>query len=187
MQWAPIPWLPPEQQDALGQHPCFFTQHSGVSDARVLLSEDIAYGATITVASRAISANFFMFKSSADILNSETCVGKDFAIFAPPPLWLRKTAQNVPWDRSAEAQAGRKFLLRRDLAIERVAEEQAGNMLAELAVALPLGFVEELFRRGLLGKRGMFGVVPADVHRLRANQRGLDVQEQGFPHRIVAV
>jgi hypothetical protein len=35
MQWAPIPWLPPEQQDALGQHPCFFTQHSGVSEARV--------------------------------------------------------------------------------------------------------------------------------------------------------
>jgi hypothetical protein len=60
MQCAPIPWLPPEQHDALGQHPCFFTQHSGVSDARVPLAEDIAYGATITVASRAISANFFM-------------------------------------------------------------------------------------------------------------------------------
>jgi hypothetical protein len=60
MQCAPMPWLPPEQHDALGQHPCFFTQHSGVSDARVPLAEDIAYGATITVASRAISANFFM-------------------------------------------------------------------------------------------------------------------------------
>ena len=60
MQWGPMPWLPPEQHDALGQHPCFFTQHSGVSDARVLLAEDIAYGATITVARIAISANFFM-------------------------------------------------------------------------------------------------------------------------------
>ena len=60
MQCAPMPWLPPLQHDALGQHPCFFTQHSGVSDARVPLAEDIAYGATITVASRAISANFFM-------------------------------------------------------------------------------------------------------------------------------
>ena len=33
MQWAPMLWLPPLQHDALGQHPCFFTQHSGVSDA----------------------------------------------------------------------------------------------------------------------------------------------------------
>jgi hypothetical protein len=57
-----MPWLPPLQHDALGQHPCFFTQHSGVSDARVPVVEDIAYGATVTVASRAISANFFMMK-----------------------------------------------------------------------------------------------------------------------------
>ena len=42
MQWAPMLWLPPLQHDALGQHPCFLTQHSGVSDARVLLSEEIA-------------------------------------------------------------------------------------------------------------------------------------------------
>ena len=60
MQWAPMLWLPPEQHDALGQHPCFFAQHSGVSDARVPVPEDIAYGATITVARIAISANFFM-------------------------------------------------------------------------------------------------------------------------------
>jgi hypothetical protein len=63
MQWAPMLWLPPLQHDALGQHPCFFAQHSGVSDARVPL-EDIAYGATITVARIAISANFFMMKVS---------------------------------------------------------------------------------------------------------------------------
>jgi len=62
MQWAPMPWLPPEQHDALGQHDCFFVQHSGVSDARVPLAEDIAYGAAITVARIAISANFFMIK-----------------------------------------------------------------------------------------------------------------------------
>src|SRR5208283_1778765 len=54
--------LPPLQHDAPGQHPCFFTQHSGVSDTRVL-ADDIAYGETITVASKAISANFFMMKS----------------------------------------------------------------------------------------------------------------------------
>jgi hypothetical protein len=53
-------WLPPEQHDALGQHPCFFTQHSGVSDARVPVAEVIANGATITVARIAISANFLM-------------------------------------------------------------------------------------------------------------------------------
>jgi len=58
MQRAPMPWLPPLQQDALGQHPCFFTQHSGVSDARVPLPAFIAIGATITVARIAISANF---------------------------------------------------------------------------------------------------------------------------------
>jgi len=57
-----MPWLPPVQQDALGQHPCFFTQHSGVSDARVPIVEVIANGVTITVASAAISANFFMMK-----------------------------------------------------------------------------------------------------------------------------
>ena len=61
MQWAPMPWLPPLQHDALGQHPCFFTQHSGASDTRVAF-EDIAYGATITVARIAISASFFMMK-----------------------------------------------------------------------------------------------------------------------------
>jgi hypothetical protein len=55
-------WLPPVQQEALGQHPCFFTQHSGVSDIRVPLSEVIANGVAITVASTAISANFFMMK-----------------------------------------------------------------------------------------------------------------------------
>ena len=55
-------WLPPVQHDALGQHPCFFTQHSGVSDAHVPESEFIANGVTITVASIAISANFFMMK-----------------------------------------------------------------------------------------------------------------------------
>src|SRR5258708_12037069 len=62
MQWAPMPWLPPEQQDALGQHPCFFTQHSGVSDAPVPLAQLIANGVTITVARIAIRANFLMMK-----------------------------------------------------------------------------------------------------------------------------
>ena len=62
MQCAPMPWLPPLQHDEPGQHPCFFTQHSGVSDTRVLLAEFIAYGATIIVASIAISANFFMMR-----------------------------------------------------------------------------------------------------------------------------
>jgi hypothetical protein len=62
MQRAPMPWLPPEQHDALGQHPCFFWQHSGVSEARVPLAEVIAYGATITVARIAMSANFFMIR-----------------------------------------------------------------------------------------------------------------------------
>ena len=62
MQCAPMPWLGPGQHDAPGQHPCFFTQHSGVSDARVPLADEIAYGATIMVASKAISANFFMMK-----------------------------------------------------------------------------------------------------------------------------
>ncbi len=28
-----------EQHDALGQHPCFFTQHSGVSEAREPLAD----------------------------------------------------------------------------------------------------------------------------------------------------
>jgi hypothetical protein len=60
MQWAPMLCWPPEQHDALGQHPCFFTQHSGVSDARVPVAEVIANGATITVARIAISANFLM-------------------------------------------------------------------------------------------------------------------------------
>jgi hypothetical protein len=62
MQWAPILWLPPEQQEALGQHPCFFTQHSGVSDVREPVAEDIPNGATITVASRAMNASFFMMR-----------------------------------------------------------------------------------------------------------------------------
>jgi hypothetical protein len=62
MQCAPIVWLPPEQHDALGQHPCFFWQHSGVSDARLPVAEVIADGATITVASRAIKASFFMMR-----------------------------------------------------------------------------------------------------------------------------
>jgi hypothetical protein len=52
--------LPPEQHDALGQHPCFFWQHSGVSDARLPESARIPNGATIMVASRAIAAIFFM-------------------------------------------------------------------------------------------------------------------------------
>jgi hypothetical protein len=60
MQWAPMLWLPPEQQDALGQHPCFFTQHSGVSDALLPVGEDIPMGATIRVARIAVSASFFM-------------------------------------------------------------------------------------------------------------------------------
>jgi hypothetical protein len=60
MQWAPMLWLPPEQQDALGQHPCFFTQHSGVSDARVPDAEVIANGVAITVARIAVSASFLM-------------------------------------------------------------------------------------------------------------------------------
>jgi hypothetical protein len=59
MQWAPMLGLP-EQHDALGQHPCFFTQHSDVPDSRVPVAEVIANGATITVARIAISANFFM-------------------------------------------------------------------------------------------------------------------------------
>jgi hypothetical protein len=63
MHWAPMLWLPPEQHEALGQHPCFFTQHSGVSEVRVLPAKDIAYGATITVARIAISASFFMMRS----------------------------------------------------------------------------------------------------------------------------
>jgi hypothetical protein len=73
MQWAPMLWLPPLQHDALGQHPCFFTQHSGVSDARVPLAQLIANGVTITVVRIAISANFLMmkllpgFQFSADI------------------------------------------------------------------------------------------------------------------------
>jgi hypothetical protein len=62
MQCAAMPWLPPVQHDALGQHPCFFTQHSGVSDTRVPIVEVIANGVTITVARIAISANFFMMK-----------------------------------------------------------------------------------------------------------------------------
>ncbi len=62
MQWAPMLWLPPEQHDALGQHPCFFTQHSGVSDALLPVAEEIPNGVTIRVASIAISANFFMMK-----------------------------------------------------------------------------------------------------------------------------
>ena len=62
MQWAPMPWLPPLQHDALGQHPCFLTQHSGVSDALLPVAEDIPSGATITVARIAISANFLMMK-----------------------------------------------------------------------------------------------------------------------------
>jgi hypothetical protein len=53
-----MPWLPPEQHDALGQHACFFWQHSGVSDARVPVAEDIPNGATITFASKAMSASF---------------------------------------------------------------------------------------------------------------------------------
>ena len=52
-------WLPPEQHDALGQQLSFFWQHSGVSDARVPVAEDTPNGATITVASKAMSANFF--------------------------------------------------------------------------------------------------------------------------------
>jgi hypothetical protein len=60
MQCAPIAWLPPEQHDALGQHPCFFWQHSGVSDTRVPVAEVIPNGATITVASRAIEAILFI-------------------------------------------------------------------------------------------------------------------------------
>lgn len=63
-QRAPIPWLPPVQHDALGQHDSFFWQHSGVSDARLPLAEEIPNGATITVASKAISANFFMINFS---------------------------------------------------------------------------------------------------------------------------
>ena len=59
-----MPWLPPEQHDAPGQHDSFFWQHSGVSDARLPVVEDIPNGATITVASKAISASFFMMKSS---------------------------------------------------------------------------------------------------------------------------
>jgi len=62
VQWAPMLWLPPLQHDALGQHPCFFTQHSGVSDAPVPLAQLIANGVPITVARIAISANFLMMK-----------------------------------------------------------------------------------------------------------------------------
>jgi hypothetical protein len=62
MQWAPMLWLPPEQQDELGQHPCFFTQHSGVSDALLPVAEEIPNGVIIRVASIAISTNFFMMK-----------------------------------------------------------------------------------------------------------------------------
>jgi len=53
-------WLPPLQQDALGQHPCFFVQHSGVSPLPP--AQLIANGVTITVARIAISANFLITK-----------------------------------------------------------------------------------------------------------------------------
>ena len=59
-QCAPIACWPPVQQDALGQHPCFFWQHSGVSDARLPESARIPNGATIMVASKAIAAIFFI-------------------------------------------------------------------------------------------------------------------------------
>jgi len=62
MQWAPMLWLPPEQHDALGQHPCFFKQHSGVSDTLLPLAAFMANGVTITVARIAIHANFLMMK-----------------------------------------------------------------------------------------------------------------------------
>jgi len=52
--------LPPEQHDALGQHPCFFWQHSGVSEARFPRAALIPSGTTITVASKAIAAIFFI-------------------------------------------------------------------------------------------------------------------------------
>jgi len=61
--------LPPEQHDALGQHPCFFWQHSGVSDARLPESARIPNGATIMVASRAMAAIFFM----VDVLFRSKC------------------------------------------------------------------------------------------------------------------
>src|SRR5208337_3775066 len=92
--------------------------------------------------------------------------------FHPPRLFLREFVQNVPQDAYAETQAGRKFFLRRGLAIWWVAKQCGGNMLAELAVALPLRFVEKLFCSGLLGKRGMLAVVSADVDRLPTDQRG---------------
>ena len=59
-----MPWLPPEQHDALGQQLSFFWQHSGVSDARVPVAAVIPNGATITVASKAMSVSFFMIKFS---------------------------------------------------------------------------------------------------------------------------
>jgi hypothetical protein len=62
-----MPWLPPLQHDAFGQHDCFFTQHSGVSDGRVPLAEDIPNGATVTVASNAIRANFLTMKSPLNL------------------------------------------------------------------------------------------------------------------------
>jgi hypothetical protein len=80
MQWAPMLCWPPEQQDALGQHPCFFTQHSGVSDALLPVAEDIPMGATIMVASRVISASFFMMSLPLDLLitpGSESYNGKN--------------------------------------------------------------------------------------------------------------
>jgi hypothetical protein len=55
-------WLPPLQHEALGQQSCFFWQHSGTSE--VLVADEIPNGVTITVARIAISANFFMTKSS---------------------------------------------------------------------------------------------------------------------------
>jgi hypothetical protein len=62
MQCAPMPWLPPLQHDELGQQASLFTQHWGVSDARVPVAEVIANGETITPASRAMNASFLMMK-----------------------------------------------------------------------------------------------------------------------------
>ena len=60
-------WLPPLQHAWLGQQLSFFWQHSGASDARLPKAEETAYGAAVTVASRANSASFFMMRPPLDL------------------------------------------------------------------------------------------------------------------------
>jgi hypothetical protein len=47
-------------------------------------------------------------------------------------------------------------------------------MLAEPAVAFPLGFVEELIGRRFVGKRGVAVLVFPQIRRLASGDRGFD-------------